>query len=367
MAAENGALSGLRVLDLSRVLAGPYCAQMLADHGADVLKIESPDGDDTRAWGPPYHAPGISSYYAGLNRNKRNRVLDLKSDAGKQELAELLEWADVVVENFKAGTLAGWGFDDEHIRETYPRLIHCRITGYGVDGPMGGVPGYDAVLQAYSGMMSINGEADREPLRFGAPVIDLVAAMLAFGGILLALNERHVSGQGQLVDTSLLDAGVSLLHPYSANWFASGELPVRRGSGHPNIVPYDTFRTRDGLFFLGVGNNRQFGQLMAVLGKPELVDTPEFATNSSRLANREQLTEILATEFAEWDRADLIAALMAEGVPCGPVNNIGEALTDPQVLHRQMVVDLDWYRGIGIPIKLSRTPGSIRTPPTALP
>ncbi|MQA63569.1 MAG: CoA transferase [Actinophytocola sp.] len=363
MSTEGGALAGVRVLDLSRVLAGPLCTQMLADHGAEVLKVEPPGGDETRGWGPPFVDPDTSAYFTGLNRNKRNVVLDLHSELGREAIRRLLRESDVLVENFKAGTLAKWGFDDEFLAEHCPRLIHARMTGFGVDGPMGGAPGYDAVLQAYGGLMSINGERDGGPLRVGVPIVDMVTGIFAFSGILLALNERHSSGRGQLVDCSLLDTAVALLHPHTATWFADGKVPFRSGSAHPTIAPYDTFDCSGGPFFLAVGNDRQFRNLMDVLGQPDLADDPRFATNAGRVVQRDALRSILEPIVRAWDREELGRALLARGVPAGPVHDIGETLTDPQVLHRDMVVKLEGYTGVGIPVKLQRTPGSVRTPP----
>jgi crotonobetainyl-CoA:carnitine CoA-transferase CaiB-like acyl-CoA transferase len=269
----------------------------------------------------------------------------------------------VLVENFKSGTLARWGFDDEHLGERYPRLIHARITGFGVEGPMGGAPGYDAVLQAYGGLMSVNGEQTGPPLRVGVPVVDMMTGIYAATGILLALQERQVSGLGQLVDCALLDTAVSLLHPHSASWFANGQVPARTGSAHPTIAPYDTFDCRDGNFFLAVGNDRQFRALVDVLGAPGLADDQRFASNADRVAHRNQLRDILEPLLRSWDRDELGRALLERGVPSSPVHDIGETLTDPQVRQRDLVVELDGYTGVGLPIKLSRTPGSVRTPP----
>ncbi|PXY29067.1 MULTISPECIES: CaiB/BaiF CoA-transferase family protein [Prauserella] len=363
MPTVEGALAGIRVVDLSRVLAGPLCTQMLADHGADVVKVEPPAGDETRGWGPPFVRQGTSAYFTGLNRNKRNIVLDLNSAEGQAVLGRLLEEADVLVENFKAGTLARWGFDDDHLRRAYPRLVHSRVTGYGVDGPRGSAPGYDAILQAYAGLMSVNGAADGPPTRVGVPIVDMVTGILSFSGILLALHERQRSGRGQLIDSTLLDTAVTLLHPHSATWFASGQVPARTGSAHPTIAPYDTFATRNGPIFLGVGNDRQFRSLVEVLGRPALADDPRFAANADRVINRAELSAIVGALLAEHDREELGARLLERGVPSSPVHDVGEALTDPQVLHREMVVELDGYRGIGIPVKLTRTPGSVRTAP----
>lgn len=361
----TGSLRGLRVVDLSRVLAGPLCTQMLADHGAEVIKVEPPAGDETRTWGPPFVDEQTSAYYAALNRNKANISLDLTSTGGQQVLTDLLSWADILVDNFKAGTLARWGFDDDRLERDYPRLIHCRITGFGVDGPMGAVPGYDAVLQAYSGLMSINGEPDSPALRIGVPVVDMVTGMLAFSGILLATIERTRSGRGQLVDTTLLDSAISLLHPHSASWFADGREPVRTGSAHPTIAPYDVFLAAGRPVFIGAGNDRQFQDLVEELGIPEVARDPAFATNSDRVRGRARLREILETALAERDLESLAAALLLRGVPAAPVNSVGEALTSPQVRHRDMVVTQDGYVGAGIHIKLSRTPGAVRAAPRA--
>jgi crotonobetainyl-CoA:carnitine CoA-transferase CaiB-like acyl-CoA transferase len=352
------ALDGLRVLDLSRVLAGPYCTQMLADHGAEVTKVESPEGDETRGWGPPFVEPGVSAYYRNLNRAKRNIVLDLASEPGREILETLLAGADVVVENFKAGTLARWGLADDELRGRFPRLVHCRITGFGTEGPLGGLPGYDAVLQAYGGLMSVNGEADGPPLRVGVPVVDMVTGILAFSGILLALRERDVSGLGQLVDLTLLDTVVSLLHPHSGAWLADGTPGRRHGSAHPSIAPYENFATADGLFFIGAGNDRQFAALAEVLGVPELAADPRFTSNAERVRNASALREILRSRIASWRRDELAGRLLARGVPASPVHGVADALTAPQVLHREMVIEReDGYRGVGIPIKLGRTPG----------
>lgn len=361
-----GALSGLRVLDLSRVLAGPYCTQMLADHGARVVKVEPPAGDETRGWGPPFVGEGpeaTSAYYHNLNRNKQNIVLDLSGDEGRALLGELLRDTDVLVENFKAGTLARWGYPDDEIRARFPALVHCRVTGFGTDGPMGGAPGYDAVLQAYGGLMSVNGEAGGDPLRVGVPVVDMVTGILAFSGVLLALGERNTSGLGQLVDCTLLDTVVSLLHPHSASWLADGGVRPRTGSAHPTIAPYDAFGAADGQLFISVGNDRQFAAFTALLGVPELADEARFATNPDRVRHVGALREALAPLIGTWRRAELSAALLEAGIPASPVHDVSEALTSPQVRHRGMVVDQDGYRGLGTPVALTRTPGEVRSAP----
>lgn len=359
----SASLTGVRVVDVSRILAGPLCTHMLGDHGAEVVKVEPPTGDETRRWGPPFVSDDASAYFAAVNRNKANVGLDLTTADGQRLLGELLGDADVLVENFKAGTLARWGYDDTTIRSRYPTLIHCRITGFGVDGPMGGMPGFDAVLQAYSGLMSINGEADGPALRVGVPVVDMVTGIMAFSGILLALVERSRTGLGQLVDCTLLDTAISLLHPHSASHLCDGRTPQRLGSAHPTVAPYDTFDAADGPIFIGVGSDAQFRALCKVLSLPHVVDDDSFATNAARLANLPALRALLADRVRTRNREPLALQLMTAGVPASPVRDVGEALRDPQVRHRDMVVSRGDYSAVGIPIKLDRSPGSVRSVP----
>lgn len=365
--ADLGVLSGVRVLDLSRVLAGPYTAQILADHGAEVIKVEGPAGDETRGWGPPFEDGGDSSaYYQGLNRSKENICLDLRSPHGKEVLTELLAGADVVIENFKAGTMSRWGFDYETVlADRHPRMIYCRITGFGVDGPMGGLPGYDAVLQSFGGLMSINGYPDGNPLRVGVPVVDVMAANLAVSGILLAMLEREHGGRGQLVDMTLLDSVISLLHPHAANWIAGGVTPKRTGDFHPTVVPYQVFSARDGSFFVSAANDRQFRSLVEVLGVPHVADDRRFVTNQDRSRHRVELAALLQAQIALYDRADLANRFEQAGVPASSVNTVAEALTSDQVRHRGLFVETEEYRGVGIPISLSRS--GHRPPRTAVP
>jgi crotonobetainyl-CoA:carnitine CoA-transferase CaiB-like acyl-CoA transferase len=355
----GGALRGVRVLDLSRVLAGPLCAQMLFDHGADVVKVEGPSGDETRRWGPPFvdEAETTSAYYQGLNRGKANVTLDLTVPAAREALHRLIGGVDVVVENFKTGTMARWGLDYEsRLAREFPGLVYCRITGYGVDGPMGGQPGYDAVLQAYGGLMSVNGDADGDPLRVGVPIVDLTAAHQAFAGVLLALLERASSGRGQLVDVTLLDAVVSIMHPHSAAYLASGMLPVRTGAAHPTVVPYQVFRTAgQGRLFVAAASDAHFARLAQTLGAAELIDDIRFRRNRDRVVHRAELLAVLEPVFLTWDAENLSAALRACGVPAGPVNDIGQALAAPQVAHRSLVVADGDYQGVGVPIKLGRS------------
>jgi crotonobetainyl-CoA:carnitine CoA-transferase CaiB-like acyl-CoA transferase len=364
-AATTGALAGIRVIDLSRILGGPYCGQILGDHGAEVLKVEPPQGDDTRTWGPPFR-DGVASYYMGLNRNKVGMRLDLGAEQGRAVLLGLLEGADVLVENFKTGTMEKWGLGYARLAERFPRLIHCRVSGFGADGPLGGLAGYDAAVQALAGIMSVNGEVGGEPLRVGLPVVDLVTGLNAALGVLLALQERARSGKGQFVEASLYDSGLSLLHPHAANWFMDGREPRLTGNAHPNIYPYDAFPTRTESIFLAVGNDRQFGLLCKHLNAPDLAKGEAFSTAGARSANRAELRERLVTLLASHDGPVLAEQLMALGVPCAPVLSVSAALKHPHTAHREMIVRIGGhYTGVASPIKLSRTPATYRHPPPA--
>ncbi|RDW12532.1 CaiB/BaiF CoA transferase family protein [Paracoccus thiocyanatus] len=361
---NTGSLANLKIIDASRVLGGPYAGQVLADHGADVIKLEPPTGDETRGWGPPFLGDA-ASYFLGLNRNKRGIAVDLSQEMGRELLLALLEDADVLIENFKTGTMERWGLGQEELSRRFPRLIHCRVSGFGADGPMGGLPGYDAAIQALCGIMSVNGEAGGQPLRVGLPVVDMVTGLNAALGIMMALNERAASGKGQFVETSLYDCGVSLLHPHLPNYYLSGKVAGPSGNAHPNICPYDTFATGTVPIFLAVGNNRQFAALCAVIGRPDLPDDPRFSDNSRRNINRDALKELLEAALSPFDCAELSERLIRAGVPCGAVRSIDQVIADPHTIHREMVVDIGEYRGTGSPIKLSRTPASYRLPPPA--
>jgi len=362
---NTGALAGIRVVDLSRILGGPYCGQILGDHGADVLKVEPPQGDDTRTWGPPFK-DGVASYYLGLNRNKRLMRLDLATEDDRVVLMALLEEADVLIENFKTGTLEKWGIGHEALAARFPRLIHCRVSGFGADGPLGGLPGYDAALQALNGIMSVNGEAGGAPLRVGLPVVDMVTGLNAALGVMLALHERRRSGLGQFIEAALYDSGLSLLHPHGANWFLDGRTPQRTGNAHPNIYPYDSMATATEPIFLAVGNDRQFTILCRHLGAPALSADERFATAGARSVNRVALKTELEALLATHDGPKLADALVAAGVPCAPVLSVSAALQHPHTAHRRMVVELPGgYRGIASPIKLSRTPATYRFAPLA--
>lgn len=359
-----GALSTLKVIDASRVLGGPYAGQILADHGADVIKVEPPQGDETRSWGPPF-LDGTASYFLGLNRNKRGIALDMSRPAGLDLLLRLLEDADVFIENFKSGTLERWGLSSEALLDRFPRLIHARVSGFGSTGPYGGLPGYDAAIQAVSGIMSVNGESGGEPLRVGLPVVDMVTGLNSVIGIRMALNERTRSGKGQFVEAALYDVGFSLLHPHLPNYYLSGKVPGPSGNAHPNICPYDTFATATDPIFLAVGNNRQFETLCRLIGRPDLPADARFVSNGQRNQNRDALKVELEAALAAFDCARIAKDLIEAGVPCGEVRNVHQAATDPHTLHREMVVDIDDYRGTGSPIKLSRTPATYRRKPPA--
>ena len=359
----EGTLTGLRIVDCTRVLGGPFCTQWLGDHGADVIKVEPPQGDETRGWGPPF-LEDDASYFLGVNRSKRGMSLDLSGGEGRAVLRRMLADADVLIENFKPGTLEKWGLDRATLEAEFPQLIHARISGFGADGPFGGLPGYDAIIQAQAGLMSINGERDRSALRLGTPIVDIATGISCAFGIMAALYERSRSGQGQFVETSLYDVAVSLLHPYAANYFLSGKTPIRNGNPHPNIVPYDMFRCGERQVFVGTGNNRQFRKLCEILGKPALADDPRFATNADRMAHTDILRGELEALLADQEAEDICHRLITAGVPAGPVNDIPTVVNHPHTLARKMRVDIDDYRGLGNPVKFSRTPASMtRKPP----
>lgn len=361
-AISKSALSGVVVLDVSRVLAGPFAAQMLGDHGAEVIKLESYDGDDTRGYGPPF-VDGDAPYYVGLNRNKQDLAADLSLPAGRDVLFKLLGQVDVLVENFKLSTWRKWGIDDPaSLARRFPRLIHCRVSGFGETGQLGGLPGYDAAVQALSGLMSINGDPALDPVRIGIPLVDTSTGMNAVIGVLLALYEREKSGRGQSIEVTLFDTALGMLHPHTSNALNGGQS-ARTGNGHPNIVPYDLFPTRGGKLFVAVGNDRQFARLCEVIGKPALAADPRFLRNSDRVLNRDVLRAELSEQLAGLDSQELFRQLMAVGVPCAPMLSVEQALAMEHTATRQMSAAIGQYRVTGIPIKLERTPGALRLPP----
>ena len=359
------ALAGLRVLDLSRVLAGPYCAQMLGDQGASVLKIEPPQGDETRVLGPPF-VGDTAVYFLSLNRNKQSIALDFNHAAARAVLLRLLEDTDVLIENFLPGTMEKWGLGyDAVLAARFPRLVYCRVTGFGTDGPLGNLPGYDAVLQAMSGLMSINGEAAGGATRVGIPLVDIVTGLHCAFGVMTALAERNRSGLGQLLDICLYDTALSLLIPHAANWFASGKVPVRTGSGHPNISPYDKYAARDGELFLGVVNDGQFRKFCTAIGRDDWISDVRFADGRARMANRAAMRAAIEAALAQCDCAPLCAKLMAAGVPAGPVQTVDQAMGHAHTAHRAMRVEKDGISMTGVPVKLTRTPGAVRCAPPA--
>jgi len=354
----TSALTGIRVVDLSRVLAGPMCSQILADHGATIIKVEPPAGDDTRTLGPPFNDLGDAAYFSALNRGKDCISVDLTKAAGRKIVEKLLETADVLIENFLPGTMEKWGLSYEGVlRDRHPRLIYCCITGFGSDGPLGGLPGYDAVLQAICGLMSVNGEKSGGPTRVGVPIVDHLTGYTALTGILLALHERNQSGRGQRVEATLFDTALSLLVPHAANLLESGKEPGLTGSAHPNISPYDRFKCADGEIFLGIMNRGQFERFCEAVKRPDLISDTRFSSNALRIEHRQALREEIERAIVATNRSDLCGRLMAKGVPAGPVNSVSEAISQPHAQHRQMMVRRDEYQGIGLPVRLMRTPG----------
>ncbi len=373
LATSPGALAGLRVVDLTRVLGGPYATMILSDHGAEVVKVEPPQGDETRDWGPPFQEVSATerdaSYFLGVNRNKQAIALDLSKLAGRAVLLRLIETADILVENFKPGTMERWGLGyAADLAPRFPGLIHCRVSGFGGEGPLGGLPGYDAILQAMTGLMSVNGDPSTGPLRLGTPVVDLATGLYSVIGILMALHERQASGLGQYLDMTLHDCGMALLHPQAANYFLNGKRPMPLGNPHPNIAPYEKYATATGDIFIAIGNDGQFRRLCEHLGRPDLPGDTRFLTNGDRVRNRPALVEQLAAAFAPQDGHALCLALLRTGLPAGPVLAVDEAMQAEHTAARAMVTELPLegggtYRALGTPIKLSRTPGGTRSAP----
>lgn len=367
----GGALADLRVIDLSRVLAGPLCTQTLGDLGAEVIKVERPgEGDDTRNWGPPYAGP-LSAYFLGVNRNKRSVTLDLSRPEGREVLARMIRGGDVLVENFKQGALDRWGFDDQWFETNSPGMIRCSITGYGSTGPKTEFPGYDFILQAETGLMAITGEVDGSPMKLGVAIVDICTGMQAAIAILAALEARRRTGIGQRCEVNLHDTGLHILANVAANHLVSADEPGRYGNGHPNIVPYRTYRAEDGDLALAVGNDRQFATLATVAGHPEWAEDSRFATNPARVRNRDLLDSMVGEVLATRKRAEWVEVLDGAGIPSGPINQVSEALNSTQTQARDMVVEMEHsvagpLRMLGLPIELSETPASIRLEPPVL-
>lgn len=364
-----GPLDGIRVVDLSRVVAGPYCTMTLGDMGADVVKIEQPGrGDESRAFGPPFLG-GESPYYLSINRNKRSCTVDLKHEAGRAVVRRLIAGADVVIQNFRPGAAARLGLDYEAVAARRPEVVYCSISGFGEGGPDADRPGYDLIVQGESGVMDLTGEADGPPTRIGTSIADLTAGMMAAQGILLALYARRTTGRGQHVRVAMLDAVASLLTYNAGNYFASGEVPTRRGNDHPSVVPYQTLRARDGWMNLGIANDSLWVRYCDAVGRPDLRDDPRFATAPERVRHRDILVPIVVEITAGRTVAEWMDVLGAAGVPCGRIRNVAEVCTNPQLTARGKVVEhphptAGRVRMIGQPIELSETPGRIdRAPP----
>lgn len=374
-----GPLDGVRVLDLSRILAGPTCTQLLGDYGADVIKVERPGrGDDTRAWGPPYvtgtdgQPTGESAYYLSSNRNKRSVAVDITTPEGADAVRRLAAGCDVVIENFKRGGLRKYGLDHGTLSASHPSLVYCSITGFGQTGPNADKPGYDILAQAYGGIMSITGEPGGEPMKVGVGIADVVCGLYAATAILAALRHRDRTGEGQHIDIALVDTQVAWLVNAGVNHLLSGEDPARLGNQHPNIVPYQVFEASDGHVVVAAGNDSQYGRFCGLIGRPELADDPRYRANSDRVRNRAGLIPLLAREVRKLSKAELVRRMEAAGVPGGPINTLPEVFGSDQVEARGMRISVPYPGGqdgrvelIGNPVRFGRTPVTYRhAPPT---
>ena len=367
----NAPLENIKVLDLTRILAGPYCTMMLGDMGAEIIKVENPkNGDDTRGWGPPF-LKGVSTYFISVNRNKKSMTLNLKENKGKEILRKLIKQCDVMVENFRPGTLDNLGFSWPEIQKINDKIIFASVSGFGQTGPRKNEPGFDVVIQGEGGIMSITGEPDGPPTKVGASIGDITAGMLAAQGILLGLYTREKTGKGQMVDISMLDGQISLLTYHANAFFATGKVPNRRGNRHPSITPYETYKCKDGFLNLGVGNDSLWVKFCDAVGLDKIKDDQRFQINAERVKNREELEKILIPFFENYELKEIIEILRNNGIPCGPINNLEDALNNPQVIQREMVQEIEIpeigkTKITGVPIKMSATPGSIRMPPPSL-
>lgn len=365
-------LEGLRVIDLSRIVAGPLATQIFGDYGAEIVKIEQPGiGDDSRQWAPPYTPDGQATYFFAVNRNKKSVTLNLKHPEGKAILKGLVARGDILVENFKPGTMEDLGLGYETLRAVNPRLVYCAISGFGATGPQQERAGYDAIMQGVTGLMSITGEPDGPPVKVGVALIDVITALFAHGAILAALHHRDRTGEGQKVELSLLECGVAALINAATGYLIGGEVQGRWGSAHPSLVPYQAFRARDGYLMVGAGNERLWRAFCEVLGAPEWADDPRYSTNAQRVARREELVRLIEERLARRDRDDWVAAFAAAGLPTGPINDVGQVFADPQVRHRGMIEEVEHptagrVRLVGIPVKFAATPGRVQSPPPLL-
>jgi crotonobetainyl-CoA:carnitine CoA-transferase CaiB-like acyl-CoA transferase len=365
-------LDGIRVLDLTRVLAGPYCTMILGDLGAEVIKVEEPThGDDTRKWGPPFAEGGESAYFVCVNRNKLSITLNLKSERGQQILRDLIRASDILIENFRAGTLERWGLDYESLQALRPGLIYCTITGFGYTGPYRDRAGYDFPIQAMGGIMSITGPANGEPHKVGVAVADITTGLFAANAILASLFARERTGEGQRIDMALLDSQVALLANAASNYLISGQVPQRYGNAHPNIVPYQVFKAADQYIAVGVGNDAQYARLCEIVDHPEWAHDPRFVNNVARVANREALVDLFQHAFAIREAAAWLAMLEAAGIPAAPINTIDQVFADPQVIARGMRIEMQHPTAgslplTGSPLHIPTAPVEMRLPPPLL-
>lgn len=358
-------LSGLKVVELARILAGPWAGQTLADLGAEVIKVESPAGDDTRQWGPPFierDGDRSAAYFHSCNRGKSSVTVDFRTPEGQAQVRDMIRDADIVIENFKVGGLARYGLDYDSLRTLNPGLIYCSITGFGQDGPYAHRAGYDYIIQGMSGLMSITGHPDGQPTKVGVAVTDVFTGVYATTAILAALHRRHATGQGQHIDMALLDVAVSVTANQAMNYLSTGTPPGRLGNFHPNLSPYQVFDCSDGYIIIAVGNDGQFRRFCGLLGCPELADDPGYATNPARVSNREKLDEVLTARTKTFSKAGLLAACEEQGVPAGPINDLAEVFDDPQVRARGMRVDPEGVPGVRSPFRFSESDLSLDRP-----
>lgn len=349
-------LSGLRVIELARILAGPWAGQTLSDLGADVIKVEAPEGDDTRRWGPPFidrEEDRSAAYFHATNRGKKSVTVDFRTPEGQETVRRLVADADVVIENFKVGGLAKYGLDYAALSALNPRLIYCSITGFGQTGPYAHRAGYDFIIQGMAGLMSVTGEPDGQPQKVGVAVTDIFTGVYAATAILAALHQRGTTGRGQHIDMALLDVATSIMANQAMNFLATGTAPRKMGNAHPNLAPYAVFDCADGWIILATGNDAQYRRLCTLLRLPGMAAAPEFATNADRIANRAAMTEALADATRHWSKADLLAACEAEGVPAGPINDLAEVFADPQIIHRGLKITVQGVPGVRSPFTFS--------------
>lgn len=358
-------LAGIKVIELARILAGPWAGQTLADLGADVIKIEAPEGDDTRRWGPPFidrDGDRSAAYFHATNRGKRSVICDFRTPEGQEVVRKLVADADVVIENFKVGGLAKYGLDWPSLQQLNPRLIYCSITGFGQTGPYAHRAGYDFIIQGMAGLMSVTGEADGQPQKVGVAVTDVFTGIYAATAILAAVIQRGVTGKGQQIDMALMDVATAIMANQNMNYLATGKAPAKMGNAHPNLAPYAVFDCADGWIILATGNDGQYRKLCAILGIDALADAPDYLTNADRIRNRVALTEALTAATKRWTKADLLAACESQGVPAGPINDLADVFADPQVIARKMRLDLDGVPGVRSPFTFSDATLSLDRP-----